>query len=259
MDWDGPTEEVEGQVLRPGNARSDAAEPGAVGRRARLAADQDRRRNVRVRLRDPEGGGFSVANVESHGAALELMAQYPLYGMVTWEVHPVLSSARGPTRFGPNWPRPRRRWGSAEEEGHTAPPAPTGGCRRRTTRFSGSSAKKVTRSPSVMISMSRPSARESGPAEFRALRLARGKLGQILEAGDENVGLPGDAACDRAAVNDGLHRFATWNREGAGECDGPSKERVVLPRARTFRGLRRTVSPPAGRGSLTISPPRSIP
>lgn len=37
-----------------------------------------------------EGGGFSVANVGSHADAFELMADYPLYGMVTWEVHPLL-------------------------------------------------------------------------------------------------------------------------------------------------------------------------
>ncbi len=42
-----------------------------------------------------EGGGFSVSNAESHGAALDLMADYPLYGMVTWEVHPLLEFREG--------------------------------------------------------------------------------------------------------------------------------------------------------------------
>ena len=30
-----------------------------------------------------EGGGFSIANADSHGEALDLMADYPLFGMVT--------------------------------------------------------------------------------------------------------------------------------------------------------------------------------
>lgn len=42
-----------------------------------------------------EGGGFSVANVDSHREALELMAQYPLFGLVTWEVHPALEFKEG--------------------------------------------------------------------------------------------------------------------------------------------------------------------
>lgn len=42
-----------------------------------------------------EGGGFSVANVDSHREAFELMAQYPLFGLVTWEVHPVLEFKEG--------------------------------------------------------------------------------------------------------------------------------------------------------------------
>ena len=42
-----------------------------------------------------EGGGFSVANVDSHREALELMAEYPLFGLVTWEVHPVLEFKEG--------------------------------------------------------------------------------------------------------------------------------------------------------------------
>ena len=42
-----------------------------------------------------EGGGFSVANVDSHREALELMADYPLFGLVTWEVHPVLEFKEG--------------------------------------------------------------------------------------------------------------------------------------------------------------------
>ncbi len=42
-----------------------------------------------------EGGGFSVANVDSHRGALELMADYPLFGLVTWEVRPLLDFKEG--------------------------------------------------------------------------------------------------------------------------------------------------------------------
>lgn len=42
-----------------------------------------------------EGGGFSVANVDSHSDALELMADYPLFGLVTWEVRPLLAFKEG--------------------------------------------------------------------------------------------------------------------------------------------------------------------
>jgi hypothetical protein len=42
-----------------------------------------------------EGGGFSVANVGSHREALELMAGYPLFGMVQWDVRPVLEFREG--------------------------------------------------------------------------------------------------------------------------------------------------------------------
>ena len=42
-----------------------------------------------------EGGGFSIANVDSHKDALDLMADYPLFGMVTWEVRPVLDFKEG--------------------------------------------------------------------------------------------------------------------------------------------------------------------
>ena len=42
-----------------------------------------------------EGGGFSIANAQSHGALMELMAQYPLFGMVTWEVRPLLEFKEG--------------------------------------------------------------------------------------------------------------------------------------------------------------------
>lgn len=37
-----------------------------------------------------EGGGFSVANVESHADAFRLMTEYPMYGMVTWDVQPLM-------------------------------------------------------------------------------------------------------------------------------------------------------------------------
>jgi hypothetical protein len=42
-----------------------------------------------------EGGGFSVANVDSHGEALELTADYPLFGLVTWDVRPILEYKEG--------------------------------------------------------------------------------------------------------------------------------------------------------------------
>jgi hypothetical protein len=42
-----------------------------------------------------EGGGFAVANVASHREALELMADYPLFGLVTWEVRPLLEFREG--------------------------------------------------------------------------------------------------------------------------------------------------------------------
>jgi hypothetical protein len=42
-----------------------------------------------------EGGGFSVTNAESHREALDVMADYPLFGMVTWEVRPLLEFREG--------------------------------------------------------------------------------------------------------------------------------------------------------------------
>ncbi len=42
-----------------------------------------------------EGGGFSIANASSHREALELMTEYPLYGLVTWEVRPLLDFKEG--------------------------------------------------------------------------------------------------------------------------------------------------------------------
>jgi hypothetical protein len=42
-----------------------------------------------------EGGGFSIANAGSHREALELMTEYPLYGLVTWEVRPLLDFKEG--------------------------------------------------------------------------------------------------------------------------------------------------------------------
>jgi hypothetical protein len=59
---------------------------------------------LRVRLDDGtfdclygfvEGGGFSVSNAESNREALELMTDYPLYGLVEWEVRPVLEFGEG--------------------------------------------------------------------------------------------------------------------------------------------------------------------
>ena len=42
-----------------------------------------------------EGGGCGIANVDSHREALELMADYPLFGMVTWDVRPLLDFKEG--------------------------------------------------------------------------------------------------------------------------------------------------------------------
>jgi hypothetical protein len=42
-----------------------------------------------------EGGGFSVVNAESHREVLDLMAQYPLFGLVSWEVRPLLEFKEG--------------------------------------------------------------------------------------------------------------------------------------------------------------------
>lgn len=42
-----------------------------------------------------EGGGFSVTNADSHAAVLDLMAGYPLFGLVTWEVRPLLEFREG--------------------------------------------------------------------------------------------------------------------------------------------------------------------
>ena len=42
-----------------------------------------------------EGGGFSIANADSHREVLDLMADYPLFGLVTWEVRPLLEFKEG--------------------------------------------------------------------------------------------------------------------------------------------------------------------
>jgi hypothetical protein len=42
-----------------------------------------------------EGGGIAIANADSHTQALEQMAEYPLYGLVTWEVRPLLAFGEG--------------------------------------------------------------------------------------------------------------------------------------------------------------------
>ena len=42
-----------------------------------------------------EGGGFSVTNADSHREALDLMADYPLFGMVNWDVRPLLEFKEG--------------------------------------------------------------------------------------------------------------------------------------------------------------------
>jgi hypothetical protein len=42
-----------------------------------------------------EGGGFSVANADSSREVLELMTDYPLFGLVTWDVRPLLEFKEG--------------------------------------------------------------------------------------------------------------------------------------------------------------------
>src|ERR1700712_1045735 len=42
-----------------------------------------------------EGGGVAVTNADSHIASLELMTRYPLFGLVTWDVKPVLAFGEG--------------------------------------------------------------------------------------------------------------------------------------------------------------------
>jgi hypothetical protein len=42
-----------------------------------------------------EGGGFGITNADSHRAALDVMADYPLFGMVTWDVRPLLEFKEG--------------------------------------------------------------------------------------------------------------------------------------------------------------------
>jgi hypothetical protein len=42
-----------------------------------------------------EGGGFSVTNVGSHREALDVMADYPLFGLVSWDVRPLLGFKEG--------------------------------------------------------------------------------------------------------------------------------------------------------------------
>jgi hypothetical protein len=42
-----------------------------------------------------EGGGFSVVNADSHHDVLELMLEYPLFGLVTWNVRPLLEFKEG--------------------------------------------------------------------------------------------------------------------------------------------------------------------
>jgi hypothetical protein len=42
-----------------------------------------------------EGGGFAVTNADSNRDALQLMTEYPLFGLVTWEVRPLLEFREG--------------------------------------------------------------------------------------------------------------------------------------------------------------------
>ena len=42
-----------------------------------------------------EGGGFSIANADSHREVLDMMAAYPLFGRVAFEVRPLLEFKEG--------------------------------------------------------------------------------------------------------------------------------------------------------------------
>jgi hypothetical protein len=42
-----------------------------------------------------EGGGFAIVNARSHREVFDLMADYPLFGMVTWDVRPLLEFKEG--------------------------------------------------------------------------------------------------------------------------------------------------------------------
>jgi hypothetical protein len=42
-----------------------------------------------------EGGGFSITNADSHRELLDIMADYPLFGMVTFDVRPLLEFKEG--------------------------------------------------------------------------------------------------------------------------------------------------------------------
>jgi hypothetical protein len=42
-----------------------------------------------------EGGGIAVTNAADNATALELMTQYPLYGLVNWDVRPLLDFREG--------------------------------------------------------------------------------------------------------------------------------------------------------------------
>ena len=42
-----------------------------------------------------EGGGCSIVNARTHREVFDLMTEYPLFGMVTWEVHPLMEFKEG--------------------------------------------------------------------------------------------------------------------------------------------------------------------
>ena len=42
-----------------------------------------------------EGGGMSVVNADSHLKVMEVMADYPLFGLMNWEVKPLLEFKEG--------------------------------------------------------------------------------------------------------------------------------------------------------------------
>ena len=47
-----------------------------------------------------EGGGFSIVNADSHREVLDLMADYPLFGLVSWSVRPLVDFTAAPHTVG---------------------------------------------------------------------------------------------------------------------------------------------------------------
>ena len=51
----------------------------------------------------PDGGGFSVANMESHEALLDTLLDYPLYPIMDWEIKVLCEWDHGYDKFIEFW------------------------------------------------------------------------------------------------------------------------------------------------------------